>query len=120
LSKTVKTMRTLPLCCSALLLLTSQSCFQQAYSQPAPPPVSAFSAPTVNDYLQACRIDQSACVDEVGSAMMDKFEYAGDLCLTSVDYANAVPGWLSAHAETHSMPTEDGIYLALKSLYRCD
>ena len=110
-------MRTFRLCCSFLLLLTSHS-----YSQPAqpPPPVSAFSAPTINDYLLACRADHSACVDEVGSAMMDKFEYAGDLCLPSVDYANAVPGWLSAHAETHAMPTEDGIYLALKSLYRCD
>ena len=83
------------------------------------PSVSVFSAPTVNDFLIACRTDQGGCVDEVGSALMDKFQYQGDICLPGVDYASAVPGWLSSHDQTHAMRTEDGIYLALKSLYPC-
>jgi hypothetical protein len=83
------------------------------------PSVSVFSAPTVNDFLVACRTDQGGCVDEVGSALMDKFQYQGDICLPAVDYASAVPGWLASHNETHAMPTEDGIYIALKALYPC-
>jgi hypothetical protein len=82
-------------------------------------PVSVFSAPTVSEFLVACKADRGGCIDEVGSAFMDKFQYQGDLCLPSVTYADAVPGWLDSHAQTHAMPTEDGIYLALKALYPC-
>lgn len=83
-------------------------------------PVSVFSAPTVGEFLVACKADQGGCIDEVGSALMDKFQFQGDICLPSVDYANAVPVWLGSHDQTHSMATEDGIYLALKTLYPCD
>ena len=101
---------------SIVLLLTTN-----AYCQPATPAsaVSPFAAPTVDDYLMACRSDQGGCIDQVGSAMMEKFDYSGDICLPSIDYAKAVPGWLTAHPETHAMPTNDGIYLAVKSLYKC-
>ena len=50
---------------------------------------------------------------------MNKFEFGGIICLPSLDYGKPVPAWLTSHAETHAMPTEDGIYLALKSLYPC-
>jgi len=83
-------------------------------------PVSVFSAPTVSGFLAACKADQGGCIDEVGSALMDKFQFQGDICLPSVDYANGVPAWLASHDQTHGMATEDGIYLALKSLYPCD
>lgn len=73
----------------------------------------------MNDFLVACRADQSACIDEVGSAVMNKFEYGGIICLPSEDYGKPVPAWLAAHAETHAMPADDGIYLAVKSLYPC-
>ena len=82
-------------------------------------PLSVFSAPTVNEFLVACKADQGGCVDEVGIALMDKFQFQGDICLPSVKYGDAVPGWLNSHAQTHAMPTEDGIYLAVKSLYPC-
>ena len=108
-------MRKLGLVSSIMLLLAGH-----AYAQPAASPVSPFSAPTINDFLIACRTDQSGCIEEVGSAMMQEFDYSGDICLPSVDYAQAVPGWLSSHPETHAMPTKDGIYLAVKSLYKCD
>jgi len=91
-----------------------------AFGQPlSAPPLSPYSAPTVNEFLTACRTDPADCVNEVGSAEMAKFQFDGSLCLPSVDYAKPVPDWLQAHAETHAMPTEDGIYLALKSLYPC-
>jgi hypothetical protein len=93
-------------------------------ARPAPladeAPVSVFSAPTVSGFLAACKADQGGCIDEVGSALMDKFQFRGDICLPSINYADAVPGWLDSHNQTHAMATEDGIYLALKSLYPCD
>jgi hypothetical protein len=100
-----------------------------AYSAPAlpqlPPTIhpapSTFSAPTVGEFLNACRRDQSGCVEEVGTALLDKLTMDGTaaVCLPSTNYAAAVPGWLNSHPETHNMPTEDGIYLTLKTLYPC-
>ncbi len=81
--------------------------------------MTVFSAPTIGEFLVACKADQGGCIDEVGTAFMDKFQYQGDICLPSVNYADAVPGWLESHAQTHAMATEDGIYLAMKSLYPC-
>src|SRR5271156_897266 len=105
---------------SALIVLVLISACGTVTAQPAPTdqaPVSVFSAPTVGDFLTACKADQGGCIDEVGSALMDKFQYQGDICLPSVNYADAVPGWLDSHAQTYALATEDGIYLALKSLY---
>jgi len=109
-----------------LFLLMAES---HAYSAPAQSSLSSagqfapsiFSAPTVGDFLNACRSDQSGCADEVGTALLDKMTLDGTaaVCLPSPDYATAVPGWLNAHPETHGMPTEDGIYLTLKTLYPC-
>jgi hypothetical protein len=52
---------------------------------------------------------------------MDKMTLNGtaDICLPSTDYTAAVLEWLNAHPETHGMLTEDGIYLSLKTIYRC-
>ncbi len=92
-------------------------------AQPAPSAdqesASVFSAPTIGEFLAACKNNQGGCIDEVGTAFMDKFQFQGDICLPSVNYADAVPGWLESHAQTHAMATEDGIYLAVKSLYPC-
>jgi hypothetical protein len=98
--------------CAALFLLPS------GLALGAP---DAFAAVTVNDYLAACRINQNNCVDAVGTALLQKaiLNGATGLCLPSVDYAKPVPGWLEAHAETHTMKTADGIYLALQKLYPC-
>jgi hypothetical protein len=111
--------------CGALLL----SIVSPVSSAPAEIPVlssvysapSPFSASTVNDFLVACRGDPGGCSEEVGTALMDKmiFDGTANICLPSTNYAAAVPGWLSAHPETHAMSAEDGIYLTLKKLYPC-
>ena len=113
------------LACLALLLPG----VSRAYAAPPelPVPASVYSAPsifsalTIDDFLIACRGDQTSCADEVGSALMDKMTFDGtaNICLPSTDYAEAVPEWLSSHPETYKMPTEDGIYLTLKKLYPC-
>jgi len=109
-----------------VLFLSFANC---AYSAPAEsPPSSAvdtassiFSAPTVGDFLNDCIGNQSECVDEVGTALLDKMTLDGTaaVCLPSPDYAAGVLVWLDSHPETHNMPTEDGIYLTLKRLYPC-
>ena len=102
--------------CSLILLLVTQSAYTAPFS------FRPFSAVTVNDYLAACTIHQNTCISEVGTALLDKIHYeaAPEICLSSVDYAAAVPKWLGDHPETFKMPTEDGIYLALKTLYPCE
>ena len=41
------------------------------------------------------------------------------LCLSNVDYANAVTPWLRTHPEATSLSVEGGIFLALNKLYKC-
>jgi hypothetical protein len=119
------TMRKSLLLSPIFLWLTATSLF--AASPPAKEPLpsvgepSVYAASTVRQFLTACTIDQGACVDEVGTALMDKMDYTGtsNVCIQSPDYGGAVPKWLSAHPETSNMATEDGIYLAIKTLYPC-
>jgi hypothetical protein len=111
--------------CGVLFL----SLVNRAYSAPAASPLSpagsfapsTFTAPTVGDFLSACRSNPSGCADEIGAALLDKMSSDGtaDICLPSTDYTAAVPAWLNSHRETHNMPTEDGIHLSLKTLYPC-
>ena len=86
-----------------------------------PDPDSIYGAATVGAFLAACRGDQGGCMDEVGTALMDKMDYSGTsrVCISSPDYGQPVPAWLSAHPQTANMPTEDGIYLAIETLYPC-
>ena len=112
--------------CGALLLSLVNGAYSAppGYSVPSSAYIapSIFSAPTVNDFLFVCRTNQSSCANEIGAAMMDKMPFNGtaNICLSSTDYTVSVPAWLNAHPETHSMPTEDGIYLTLKKLYPCE
>lgn len=84
--------------------------------------LSPYSAANVSDFLAACRADQNACVAEVGNALMNKIRLDGTsgICISSTDYAAKVPTWLGAHQDTFKMPPEEGIYLALQSLYPCN
>jgi len=44
---------------------------------------------------------------------------AQSICIKDDHPRQPVIAWLKAHPETHKMPTEDGLYTAYKSLYRC-
>jgi hypothetical protein len=101
-----------------------------AYSAPttptiapaAAPPTSTYGAPTINDFLIACKSDHGACVDEIGNAVMGKMTFDGssNVCFTSPSYGEPVIGWLNSHPETSKMATEDGIFKALQAIYPCD
>ena len=80
-----------------------------------------FSAITVKNYLDACKIHHTTCSLEVGTALMDKMDYRGvaKVCLESGYDVQKILDWLVSHPETHPMPTEEGIYLATRALYQC-
>jgi len=105
------------------LILAAFGCPAIAATTPSPAatPASPFASANVGDFLATCKANEGGCIDEVGTALMDKYDYSGNnsLCLTSVDYAEPVIIWLTQHSETRGMATEDGIFLALKTIYRC-
>jgi hypothetical protein len=107
---------------SALLLLLSRAYAATPMPPAQPTPVIlASNAPTIAAFLSACGADQAGCADEVGTALLDEMKYDGTstLCLPSPDYAQPAISWLNAHPEDRGMATEDGIFLALKTLYAC-
>jgi hypothetical protein len=99
-----------------LLTLTTPS----AYSE-TPTSLEPYSAVTVKEYLATCKIHIDSCSLEVGNALMNKIDFrdTAQVCLNSGYDAHAILDWLVSHPETHQMPTEDGIYLAMRSLYPC-
>jgi hypothetical protein len=84
-------------------------------------PMNIYASATVKDFVAACKIDKSSCINEVGSALMDKMVLDGNssICIDQVNYGAAVPDWLAAHPQTAAMKTGDGIYAALRALYPC-
>jgi len=86
-----------------------------------PIPPSVYDSANVAQFLTVCGSDQGGCADEIGNAFTDKmvFDGSANICLPGPDYAGPVLDYLKAHPETHSMPTEDGIYLAIRTVYSC-
>ena len=84
--------------------------------------ISIYTATSVNEFLTACRTDQSGCMNEIGNAYLKHLNGQDDvtICLNDVTYGKPVPSWLASHSETHTMTTESGIYLALQKLYPCN
>lgn len=111
------------ICAASVLLLLLSRAYAATPVPPAQPApvVLASNATTVGAFLTACNADQAGCSDEVGTALLDEMKYDGSstLCLPSPDYAQPAIKWLNAHPEDKGMGTEDGIFLALKSLYAC-
>jgi hypothetical protein len=107
---------------TAVMMLVAPSAYAAArISTTAPVSPLPTSAATVSDYLIACEVHQDTCSLKVGNALVDKIDLQGtaQLCLDSGYDVNAILKWLSSHPDTHQMPTEDGIYVAMKSLYPC-
>ena len=104
------------LSCSMILLSMATS----AYAAP-PLPSSPYMATTVKDFVAACLIDEGGCANRVGNVLMNKIDFfpVSHICISSPDYAEGLLKWLGDHPETASMKTEDGIYLALETVYTC-
>ena len=101
---------------TAFIMLVAPSAYAAT-----PVALQPLSATTVSDYLGACEIHRDTCSLKVGNALMDKIDLHGtaQLCLDSGYDVSAILKWLSSHPDTHQLPTEDGIYVAMKSLYPC-
>jgi hypothetical protein len=92
-----------------------------SYADPRPP-IAPWDAPTVEQFLSACAINNMLCDDEVRRALLDKLDMKKDtpqVCITEAHFQTSVIGWLKHHPEMHQMETEEGIYTAYKSLYPC-
>jgi len=68
----------------------------------------------------ACPGDKPSCSSAVGSAMLQG-PLNDSICLPdgAGDYTLPVIAWLTAHPETAAMKTNEGLILALKTVYRC-
>jgi hypothetical protein len=84
-------------------------------------PDSPYSAATAGQFADACKTDPSSCAAMVGQVLMDRIQFSptSRICLPGVTYAGAVGPWLATHPEAAQMPTGDGIYLALTTIYKC-
>jgi hypothetical protein len=102
--------------CFALLMLASGA----TNAQPLPT-VTPFTAVTVKDYVATCKSNPDLCDLEVAIAMTNKLDLgaSSEICVKSQENDGAVTNWLIAHPDTFQMKREDGIYLALKSIYHC-
>jgi hypothetical protein len=82
---------------------------------------SPYSAATAGQFADACKTDPSSCAAMVGQVLMDRIQFSptSRICLPGVTYAGAVGPWLATHPEAAQMPTGDGIYLALTTIYKC-
>jgi hypothetical protein len=122
--------------CTAFLVATVDQALAQAATEqlPGPPPPastampatggtppSVYASANVGQFLAVCGGDQGGCAGEVGNSLMEKMVFDGtaNICLPGPDYPGPVLDYLKAHPETHSMPTEDGIYLAIRKVYSC-
>jgi hypothetical protein len=111
-----------------LILAAGQALAQTGAKAPGPAtpspmviPDSVYSSANVGRFLTVCSGDQGGCADEVGNALMLKmgFDGSADICLPGADYSGPVIDYLKTHPETHAMRTEDGIYLAIRTVYAC-
>ena len=82
---------------------------------------SPYAARTAGEFAAACEKDQASCTGRIGNVLMSRVlaPPAAHICLPGISYAGAVAPWLKAHPETASMNAEDGITLALTTIYKC-
>ena len=82
---------------------------------------SPYAAATASQFAAACEHDQASCAGRVGGVLMSRILSAPSthICLPGISYARAVGPWLKQHPEAASMNADDGIYLALTTIYKC-
>ena len=83
---------------------------------------SPFLAATAGEFAAICQKSQGGCADVIGEVVLDKILYspAAHVCLPDANYPDKVPSWLLAHPETSKLAAQDGIFLAITNLYRCE
>jgi hypothetical protein len=93
---------------------------------PGPPPsplrpLSPYTAVIAGDFAAGCQIDRSSCAAMIGEVLMNRIQFdpTSHICLPDVNYAEGVAAWIVAHPEIAHMSTEDGVYRAITTLYRC-
>jgi hypothetical protein len=103
-------------CLISLLILVTTSAYSAPQYSPRP-----FSTTVVKDYIASCKIHPVGCSLEMGNALINKIELHGpaQVCLVSGYDEHVIFDWLVSHPDAQQMPTQDGIYLAMKSLYPC-
>jgi hypothetical protein len=82
---------------------------------------SPYTATTAGQFARDCQHDEASCASIIGNVLMARIQFSptSHLCLSDVDYANAVTPWLRAHPEAAALSVEDGVFLALNKLYKC-
>lgn len=82
---------------------------------------SPFLAVTAGDFANACKNEKGGCADMIGEVLLNEILYSNTahICLPDANYPDRIPTWLLAHPETSQMAVQDGIYLAITTLYRC-
>ena len=105
----------------SLVVLAGPAQAQSAPEPGASVPSAPFEAGSVREFLSSCGHDMSQCDFEIRTALLDKLHEpdATSVCLKGAHYQAPVIAWLEDHTESWSMPTEDGIYTAVKNLYPC-
>jgi hypothetical protein len=94
---------------------------EPAAAQHAAQQTSPSEAATVSEFVTSCDRNISQCAFTMREAVLDKLltRDATSICFTNVNPQEPVIAWLRAHPETYNMATEDGLYVAYKSLYPC-
>jgi hypothetical protein len=78
-------------------------------------------AVTVSEFVAACDREVSLCEFKMRTAALNNINTRNSMpiCFNDTHPQKRVIAWLKAHPETSKMPTEDGLYMAYKSLYPC-
>jgi hypothetical protein len=108
--------------CSILLLSTAGAyCAPSLPAAPSATSSSPYLATTAGAFAASCKGDEGGCADIIGNVLMDRIQYSptSHICLPGVNYAGAIAPWLIAHPETSKMTVEDGVYLAITTIYKC-
>ncbi|MDB5740053.1 MAG: hypothetical protein JWP16_1093 [Alphaproteobacteria bacterium] len=84
-------------------------------------PASPVGAATVKVFLAGCRRDQGGCALAIGSVLLDRTNFTGPsaFCLRTTDYVGPLTRWLTDNPATAQMSPNEGIFLALKTVYPC-
>ncbi len=86
-----------------------------ASAQPAPA-----AQPTVGQLLASCTTNAQACPNAVSTVVLNN-DGSLHYCVAATldDYTRPVTDWLKAHPEDANMRQDDGIKLALSTVYAC-